>query len=148
MNVLLSLKPDYAAQIVAGEKQYEFRKSIFKDPHEVGVIYIYVTSPVKQIIGYFSFENVVESTPVNLWRMFKQKSGVESREKFMTYFSGHERGYAIKIKDVYEFPTPIDPWNQLAEFNPPVSFKYIDGELETMIKEATEEDKQIEHLNK
>ena len=31
MNVLLSIKPKYANQIINGNKKYEFRKSVFKN---------------------------------------------------------------------------------------------------------------------
>jgi type I restriction enzyme S subunit len=59
MKVLLSIKPQYVDEIVKGNKKYEFRKKIFKKKDEVQEIYIYSTSPVKKIIGYF---NLIESS--------------------------------------------------------------------------------------
>ena len=40
MNVLLSIKPKYANQILNGNKRYEFRKSVFKN-RNLDVVYIY-----------------------------------------------------------------------------------------------------------
>jgi len=50
MNVLLSVKPKYAEEIISGRKKYEFRKSIFKR-EDIKKMYIYSSSPVKKIIA-------------------------------------------------------------------------------------------------
>jgi predicted transcriptional regulator len=50
MNVLLSVKPKYANEIISGRKKYEFRKSIFKR-EDIKKMYIYSSSPVKKIIA-------------------------------------------------------------------------------------------------
>jgi len=47
MNVLLSIKPKYVEKIVNGEKQYEFRKRIFRNKN-VRKAFIYSTSPTKK----------------------------------------------------------------------------------------------------
>ncbi len=46
MDVLLSVKPKYANEIIAGRKKYEVRKSIFKREN-IEKMYIYSSSPVK-----------------------------------------------------------------------------------------------------
>ena len=51
MNAILSVKPEYAMKILAGEKQYEYRKTIFRRPVEK--VYIYASSPVCMIVGEF-----------------------------------------------------------------------------------------------
>jgi type I restriction enzyme S subunit len=57
MNVLLSIKPKYANQIVKGNKKYEFRKSVFKN-RDLEMVYIYSSSPVKRIIGAFAIKMI------------------------------------------------------------------------------------------
>ncbi|MBI6731014.1 ASCH domain-containing protein, partial [Pseudomonas amygdali] len=42
MKVLLSIKPEYAEKILQGEKRFEFRKSVFKNP-DVRTVVIYAT---------------------------------------------------------------------------------------------------------
>ena len=46
MNLLISIKPEFVNKILANEKLYEFRKSIFKQ--KVDKIFIYSTYPVKK----------------------------------------------------------------------------------------------------
>lgn len=43
MNVILSIKPRYADAIMRGEKRYEFRCSLFKNP-DVDRAFIYATA--------------------------------------------------------------------------------------------------------
>jgi predicted transcriptional regulator len=52
MNVLLSIKPEYAELIKSGLKKYEFRRKIFKKAGH-SKVFIYSTSPVKKITGVF-----------------------------------------------------------------------------------------------
>jgi len=52
MNVLLSIKPKYANQILNGNKRYEFRKSVFNH-RDLEMVYIYSSSPIKRIVGAF-----------------------------------------------------------------------------------------------
>ena len=51
MNVILSIKPEYVAEIKAGRKCFEFRKTIFKE--KVEKVYIYASSPVSKVVGEF-----------------------------------------------------------------------------------------------
>ena len=51
MNVILSIKPEYVAEIKAGRKGFEFRKTIFKE--KVEKVYIYASSPVSKVVGEF-----------------------------------------------------------------------------------------------
>ena len=39
MNVILSIKPEFVEKIFSGEKQYEYRKILFKQ--KVDTVYIY-----------------------------------------------------------------------------------------------------------
>lgn len=48
MNLLISIKPEFVNKILAHEKLYEFRKSIFKQ--NVEKIFIYSSYPVKRLL--------------------------------------------------------------------------------------------------
>lgn len=123
MKILLSIKPEYVSRIFSGEKRFEFRKSIFRDP-TVNEIYIYATSPVKMIVGKFGIKDIHEETPTELWKDTHEFAGI-GKEAFFTYFRGRERGYAIEIMDVTEFSSPIDPRETIKDFVPPQSFVYL-----------------------
>ena len=62
MNVLISIKPEFVEKIISHEKMYEFRKSIFKKNPEK--IFIYSTSPQREIVGYFKPSKIIHDSPV------------------------------------------------------------------------------------
>jgi predicted transcriptional regulator len=126
MSVLLSIKPKYVEQIENGSKLYEFRRVIFKQ--DIDEIYVYATAPIKQIVGKICIDEIIEDTPKNLWGNFKQNAGINKKD-FFEYFSGKEKGYAIKIKDFISFEKPIDPYQENPKFVPPQSYAYLDNIL-------------------
>ena len=71
MKVLLAIKEEFASKIFEGSKRYEFRKSIFKD-ERVKTIVVYVSSPVKKVIGEFEIETVLKDEPENIWNLTKR----------------------------------------------------------------------------
>jgi len=125
MDVLLSIKPKYVEAIMKGEKRYEFRKTIFKNKN-VQKVYIYSTSPVKKIVGYFIIGDIIEDHPNNLWEKCKKFSGISDTE-FFNYFNGNERGFAIRIDEVEKFNKPLDPTHIYQKFIPPQSFYYFNA---------------------
>jgi predicted transcriptional regulator len=123
MNVLLSIKPKYANQIIKGNKRYEFRKSVFKN-RDLEMVYIYSSSPVKRIVGEFSIKKIIENHPEQLWSECKDFSEVDA-DDFFDYFRGKEKGFAIEIGDVEVFD-PLNPKDHIPDFVPPHSFCYTD----------------------
>ncbi|MBE0524508.1 MAG: ASCH domain-containing protein [Methanosarcinales archaeon] len=122
MNVLLSVKPKYAEEIVSGRKKYEFRKSIFKR-EDIEKIYIYSSSPVKKIIAIVEIDCILLDSPQLLWKQCHGDAGISERE-FFNYFKNSDIGYAIKISNVQELTPPIDPYID-EDFRPPQSFYYL-----------------------
>lgn len=49
-TIILSLMPDPFERIFAGEKKYEYRRKFVKESVNA---FIYVSSPVKEIRGYY-----------------------------------------------------------------------------------------------
>jgi len=123
MNVLLSIKPQYVKEIIAGRKKYEFRKSIYKTK-DVKKIYIYSSSPEQRIVGMFTPAEVIEDSPANLWRKYKNSAGI-SKEDFFNYFDTKQLGFAIPIDSLEIFSEPINPKEIISKFTPPQSFQYI-----------------------
>ena len=129
MNVLLSIKPKYVEEILNGNKKYEFRKVIFKCREELGMVYIYSSSPVKKIVGAFVIENIIEDHPEVLWAQFKEFSGINNEKEFFSYFGANKKGFAIEIGDLEIFENPADPRILIPGFVPPQSFRYIDDNI-------------------
>lgn len=123
MKVLLSIKPQFVAEIFNGNKKFEYRKAIFKNK-DVKTIVIYSTMPVGKIVGEFDIEDIIEDNPVNVWKQTKNFSGI-TEEFYDTYFSGRDKAFAIKIKSLKEYDKPICPYDKYENFTAPQSFKYI-----------------------
>lgn len=126
MDVLLSIKPKYVEEIMNGKKKYEFRKAIFRKKN-VSRAYIYSSSPIKKIVGYFNVEDIIIDDPDNLWKRFENEAGI-NKSDFFNYFDGREKGYAIKIGDFKKFPCALDPETITNNFIPPQSFYYVDDQ--------------------
>lgn len=142
MNALLSIKPEFAEKILAGEKQYEFRRTIFSDASSINFVYLYASSPLRKIVGGFTIQRIVEASPEELWELFGDQSGIDEQERFMAYFEGVETGYAIQIDVTHQFQDPISPEDVFEEFVPPVSFYYLDSEMESTLRQGFPESMQ------
>lgn len=120
MNVLLSIKPIYAAMILDGKKRYEYRRVIFSTPYYIDKVYIYSTAPVKKVIGEFKVDVILNDTPRGIWERTHEWGGI-GKEEFFGYFAGKDRGYAIAIKDVVKYENPIP-----LPFRPPQNYRYCE----------------------
>ena len=119
--VILSIKPQYADKIFSQTKIFEYRKSIFGS--DVKKVYVYATRPISRIIGYFIVDEVLLGSPSAIWEKTSKGSGI-TKEFYDDYFNGHNTSYAIKIKSVKLFNTPIDPKSIIKDFRPPQNFIY------------------------
>ena len=124
MNIILSIRPKYCKKIISGEKRIEFRKRIFSNADEVELVYMYATYPIKRIVGAFRIDSIIKGPPIDLWRKFKNLSGI-SKNEFLKYFGSEKVIFAIKIKDVKPFNPPINPSLLFPNFTPPRSFQYL-----------------------
>lgn len=122
MRVLLSIKPDFAFKIFEGEKKFEFRKVIFKNPN-VKTVVVYASSPVQLVIGEFEIDSILSSTPSEIWGQTKKYSGI-SEDFFYEYFANKEIAHAIKIKKTKKYRLPL---SLKESFNvvPPQSYLYL-----------------------
>ena len=122
MNVLMSIKPEFANKIFDGSKKFEFRRAIFKN-RLVKKVIVYASSPVQKVIGEFEIDHILDYDIETLWQETSQDSGI-SREVCEQYFFDKEQGYAIKIKSTRKYRTPLCIKK---DFNatPPQSFMYV-----------------------
>ena len=119
--MLLSIKPVYAEAIFARKKRFEFRRSIFRN--DVQIVIVYMSSPVMQVVGEFSVDGVITDDVADLWNRTERHAGID-REAFMEYFTGKDKGHAIRIGNVRRYEEPRD---LLVTYGvrPPQSFLYL-----------------------
>lgn len=124
MKVLLSIKPEYVERIFAGEKKYEYRRSLFKRS-DIKTIVVYATKPVGKVVGEFEIDDILSGNPDSIWEQTKLYAGIDE-DSYIKYFSERENGFAIGIKKAKIYKRPLE----LIELNPnikypPQSFMYI-----------------------
>jgi len=122
MQVLLSIKPEFALKIFDGSKRYEYRRVIFKN-QEVNRVIVYASDPVKQIIGEFEIEDILHEDPESLWVKTKRHAGI-SKKRFFNYFTNKSKGYAIKVKATRVYDNPL-PLSSFMISSPPQSYMYL-----------------------
>lgn len=125
MKVMLSIKPEYVDRIMNGEKMYEYRRKTFRR-QGVDTIVIYSTHPQCTVVGEAIIEDILESSPEELWNKTSKHGGID-HDSFLKYFEGTDTAYAIKLGEVLVFNTP----RSIADYAPkvkraPQSFVYVD----------------------
>lgn len=100
-KILLSIKPRYVEQILAGRKQVEYRKRI---PQEDGVrqVLIYASHPLKKVVAEFTVGEYIIDTLELLWEQTHEIGGI-AKEEFDNYFEGKTVGYAYRIENLQRF---------------------------------------------
>lgn len=121
--VLLSLHPRHAQKILSGEKKLEFRRN-WATRH-VSLIVIYVTVPVKKIVGVARVKEVHYGSPTALWNLAKKVGGGLSKKELFDYFEGRKAGFAIELESVEQFAPALEPHSLLKAFRAPQSFAYL-----------------------
>ena len=123
-SVLISIKPKYVNKIIDGKKQFEFRKAIFQSPN-VKKVYIYASSPIKKIIGYFHLGDIIEGRPSEIWEKCSSMGGI-SEQEFFKYYEGKTKAFSLPIERLKVFDHVICPYSTFDNFTPPQSFMYFD----------------------
>lgn len=124
--ILLSIQPYFANKIFEGTKTVELRRSVPKY-HKDQIVILYVSTPVKAIVGGFQFSHIIEENLSSLWNSVKDIAGV-TFEQFSNYYSGAENGYGIFIGKVWKYDKPLSLEklrNSVSNFSPPQNFRYL-----------------------
>lgn len=133
--VILSIKPKYAEKIFKGTKTIELRR-VCPKIKQGDLVIVYVSSPVKAVMGTLIVEQIIEASATELWEVVKSKAGV-SQIEFDNYFRNSKKAFAIEIQEAWELAVPIK-LNTLKEvcqgFRPPQNYCYADSLLVSLEK--------------
>ena len=122
MEVLLSIKPEFANKIFDGEKKFEYRRAIFKRL-DVNKVIVYASAPISKVIGEFEIAGIITDEISSLWDKTKEHSGI-TKDFFFEYFNGREIGHAIAVKKCIKYSDPCCIETTFG-IKPPQSFVYI-----------------------
>ena len=133
-EILISIRSEYVAKILAGQKTVELRKRSLKVAPGTRV-WIYSKGPRGAVKACAVISKIVTDEPRCLWRKFKSKAGV-SRREFSAYFGTIDVGCALLLKDVVGLKNQIS-LNKMREtarsFQPPQFYTKL-NQRESMLR--------------
>lgn len=123
-DLVMSVKPQYADSIIRGDKKVEVRR-IFSKKWEGSRVSLYVSSPVRALVGSATIARVVESEPEELWDNYNGALGC-SKQEYDSYVDSAKEVFAIELEDVHPFIARV-PISQISNFitedlKPPQSY--------------------------
>jgi len=139
-DILISIQPEYADQIMDGCKTVELRRRFAETVAQDARLFIYSSNPVGAIIGCAKIDKVVKLPTKQIWRKFHKQACIEKGE-FEKYFDGVEFGFVVYLGDV----TPLtellvredilDRWG----IRPPQSYMYLPVDVAASISSGINE---------
>ena len=102
-HLLFSLKPCYADFVFEGRKGAELRRRRIP---ENSYVFLYISSPVRQIRGGFRVGQVWRGTPEEIWDQVSELAKMDKSD-FDAYYTGRTLACALEITDVWEYEKPV-----------------------------------------
>jgi len=133
-SVLISVKEIYAQKIKCGEKRVELRRC-FPLSGNVGRVYIYVSAPIKRIVGFFVVDKILRLPVDDLWEAAGGSSSL-SKDEFYTYFSGKDHGVSVHFEEFFPLASNFSLEHlrdKFPRFHPPQSYIYLKRDIEDML---------------
>lgn len=104
-DLVISVKPAFAARIVSGAKRIEIRRR-FPDKWEGARVLIYSSSPARQFVGEAVIEKVLTKPVDDIWAECKKDIGC-THGQFMAYCHGAKQVAALVFSEIKRFKKPI-----------------------------------------
>jgi predicted transcriptional regulator len=127
-DLLVSLHPRHASNILSGEKTVELRRR-FPEQHTRGaLVLIYSTRPVQAIVGVARIQHVLKLPVSRIWTQYGAAACV-SKAEVEAYFSGLREGYVILLGEARPLKCRLTMEDLYSRFRivPPQSYRYITG---------------------
>ena len=125
-DLLVSVRPKYASQILSGKKTVELRRKFPESAATGAIALIYSSSPVRAVVGYARIKTVMRLPLTKIWREFGSAACVTKKE-FDQYFLGLKYGFAILLDDIKLLERQTNASDLQSEFGivPPQSYRYL-----------------------
>ena len=122
-KVLISIKPEYVNEILAGRKKYEYRKVKAKKDN-IDKMLIYATAPIKKVVAEAEILNILADVPDLIWEHTKEYSGI-SKSLYDKYYENSDIAIAYQLGKIKKYDQP-ENLSELGVLHSPQSFIYID----------------------
>jgi predicted transcriptional regulator len=94
-DILISIRPEYVAGMLGGNKSVEVRRRAIRVP--VGTtVWIYETVPSGRIGVSAEISALDEGVPDEIWRRYHDRLGI-SRKAFLSYVNGSEQACVVVL---------------------------------------------------
>jgi len=126
--MLMSIRPTYAEQIMAGTKTVELRR---QRPNFAvgGLVVLYASRPVQALVGAFQLGGLETDNPAELWPRIAHNADV-AWDSYRDYFRGATSAVGLHVgakwivKDTLSLREIRTEW---PEFRPPQSYRYANA---------------------
>jgi predicted transcriptional regulator len=128
-SAIISIKPVYANQILAGTKTIELRKSAM-GLSEDDVILVYSSAPEQQLAFWFRIQMVESLSVRKMWNLHGPHLGIDF-EDYSAYFNGLEYAVGFHVGEVQPIvPIPLKEIETLVEgFVPPQGIIWLRDDM-------------------
>lgn len=112
--------------ILKGEKKVELRKRLPRIEQN-DIVFLYVTSPVKSILGGFVAVGAKKGSPDAIWKIASDSAGI-TRKQYDEYFLGCRFSVAIIVGRVWSLGEAIQLKTlrkEIEGFVVPQSYRYL-----------------------
>lgn len=129
-NIILSIKPKWASLIYSGQKKIECRKTKPKFLSPPFLVYLYETTTIKKVTGFFICNRITRIFTDELLQYNNIHQGCMSSDDLLKYTGKNPCIYAWEISEYVIFDRP----KELKEYyykgspilRPPQSWQYIE----------------------
>jgi predicted transcriptional regulator len=140
-DLLVSLHPRHASNILSGDKTVELRRR-FPEQHTRGALaLIYSTTPVQAIVGMARIKNVLKLPISRIWKEYSAAACV-SKAEVKTYFWGLREGYVILFEEARPLKRQLTIKDLYSLFGivPPQSYRYVTGACIALLSDERVQD--------
>jgi predicted transcriptional regulator len=96
---LISIKPVYANQILAGTKTIELRKSAMGlNPKDV--VLVYSSAPEQHLAFWFRISKVETLPVLEMWTRYRGRLGI-ARDEYDAYFAGSDTATGLHVGELH-----------------------------------------------
>lgn len=125
-GILLSVRPQYAHALLAGTKTAEVRRR-FPDLDTGTVLYVYSSSPERQVIGTLRLKAVHQLHPTTVWDRFKRMIGID--EAYLDdYLQGASNAAIVEVDEPQRWAETVtlQQLRSHLDLEPAQSYRYLD----------------------
>lgn len=135
-KLLISVRPQYAEKILAGEKTVELRRRFPVTASGMNAL-LYSSSPVSAVVGAATIKRVTKIRVTQIWKNHGDEACI-SRKDFDEYFFDLDFGFVLSLRDVQPFGCHLTSslLHDMYGIVPPQSYRYLNGEYSRLLKDG------------